>query len=167
MGPAGRNTAQFLIAGHLRGAMPRIARKILLLPEIQHFVQRPLAIAFQKADAGLTKAEIWELSRIAELPTWDRPAPACLSSRVPYGTPVTIENVKTVENGEQEIKALGFRQFRVRFHGEVVRIENAREELEKALDAGEWRGNSRRSSRSWDSSMSRSMPSGEDLDRCP
>jgi uncharacterized protein len=93
----------------------------------KHEVAAPLA------DAGLTKAEIRELSRIAELPTWDRPASACLSSRIPYGTPVTIENVKTVENGEEEIKALGFRQFRVRFHGEVVRIEIAREELEKAL----------------------------------
>jgi uncharacterized protein len=93
----------------------------------QHQVAAPLA------DAGLTKAEIRELSRLADLPTWDRPASACLSSRIPYGTPVTIENVKTVENGEEEIKALGFRQFRVRFHGEVVRIEIAREEMEKAL----------------------------------
>jgi uncharacterized protein len=93
----------------------------------KHEVAAPLA------DAGLTKAEIRELSRLADLPTWDRPASACLSSRIPYGTPVTIENVKTVETGEEEIKSLGFRQFRVRFHGEVVRIEIAREELEKAL----------------------------------
>ena len=93
----------------------------------KHEVAAPLA------DAGLTKAEIRELSRLADLPTWDRPASACLSSRIPYGTPVTIENVKTVETGEEEIKALGFRQFRVRFHGEVVRIEIAREEMEKAL----------------------------------
>src|SRR5271157_3595652 len=95
----------------------------------QHQVAAPLA------DAGLTKAEIRELSRLADLPTWDRPASACLSSRIPYGTPVTIQNVKTVEVGEEEIKALGFRQFRVRFHGEVVRIEIAPEELEKALNA--------------------------------
>jgi uncharacterized protein len=93
----------------------------------QHQVAAPLA------DAGLTKAEIRELSRAAGLPTWDRPASACLSSRIPYGTPVTIQNVKTVEAGEEEIKALGFRQFRVRFHGEVVRIEIAPEELEIAL----------------------------------
>uniref|UniRef100_Q01ZH4 ExsB family protein n=1 Tax=Solibacter usitatus (strain Ellin6076) TaxID=234267 RepID=Q01ZH4_SOLUE len=93
----------------------------------KHEVAAPLA------DAGLTKAEIRELSRLADLPTWDRPASACLSSRIPYGTPVTIENVKTVETGEEEIKALGFRQFRVRFHGEVVRIEIAREEMERAL----------------------------------
>jgi uncharacterized protein len=93
----------------------------------QHQVEAPLA------DARLTKAEIRELSRLGDLPTWDRPASACLSSRIPYGTAVTIENVKTVEVGEEELKALGFRQFRVRFHGEVVRIEIAREELEKAL----------------------------------
>jgi uncharacterized protein len=93
----------------------------------QHHVAAPLA------DAGMTKAEIRELSRQAGLPTWDRPASACLSSRIPYGTPVTIETVKTVETGEEELKALGFRQFRVRFHSEVVRIEIAREEMEKAL----------------------------------
>jgi pyridinium-3,5-biscarboxylic acid mononucleotide sulfurtransferase len=92
-----------------------------------HEVKAPLV------DAGLSKAEIRELSRQADLPTWDRPAAACLSSRIPYGTPVTIENVKTVETGEEEIKALGFRQFRVRFHGEVVRIEIAREEMARAL----------------------------------
>ncbi|HLW77356.1 MAG TPA: ATP-dependent sacrificial sulfur transferase LarE, partial [Bryobacteraceae bacterium] len=84
-------------------------------------------------DAGLTKAEIRELSRRAGLETWDRPASACLSSRIPYGTAVTIQNVKTVERGEEEIRALGFRQFRVRFHGEVVRIEIAPEEMESAL----------------------------------
>jgi uncharacterized protein len=94
----------------------------------KHEVKSPLV------DAKLTKAEIRELSRLAGLPTWDRPASACLSSRIPYGTPVTIQNVKTVESGEEEIKALGFRQFRVRFHGEVVRIEIAREELQKALN---------------------------------
>jgi uncharacterized protein len=93
----------------------------------QHQVAAPLA------DAGLTKAEIRELSRLADLPTWDRPASACLSSRIPYGTPVTIETVKTVETGEELVKALGFRQFRVRFHGEIVRIEIARDEMPKAL----------------------------------
>src|SRR5438105_8282504 len=93
----------------------------------QHRVSAPLA------DAGLTKAEIRELSCLADLPTWDRPAAACLSSRIPYGTPVTIETVKTVETGEEQIKALGFRQFRVRFHGEVVRLEIAREEMPRAF----------------------------------
>jgi hypothetical protein len=90
-------------------------------------------VAAPLADAGLTKADIRELSRLAGLPTWDRPASACLSSRIPYGTPVTIENVKTVETGEEEIKALGFRQFRVRYHGDVVRIEIARDEMARAL----------------------------------
>jgi uncharacterized protein len=84
-------------------------------------------------DAQLTKAEIRELSRRAGLVTWDRPASACLSSRIPYGTPVTIQNVKTVEVGEEAIRALGFRQFRVRFHTDLVRIEIAPEELERAL----------------------------------
>jgi pyridinium-3,5-biscarboxylic acid mononucleotide sulfurtransferase len=93
-----------------------------------HDVKAPLV------DAGLTKSEIRELSRRAGLPTWDRPAAACLSSRIPYGTPVSIENIKTVEIGEEELKALGFRQFRTRFHGELVRIEIAREELPKALN---------------------------------
>jgi uncharacterized protein len=93
----------------------------------QHHVSAPLA------DAGLTKAEIRELSRLAGLPTWDRPASACLSSRIPYGTPVTIQNVKTVEAGEEQIKALGFRQFRVRYHGEIVRLEIAPDEMARAL----------------------------------
>jgi len=92
-----------------------------------HEVKAPLV------DAGLTKAEIRELSKAAGLATWDRPASACLSSRIPYGTPVTIENVKTVDRGEEAIRALGFRQFRVRFHGEIVRIEIAPEELDRAL----------------------------------
>jgi uncharacterized protein len=94
-----------------------------------HHAEAPLV------DAGLTKAEIRELSRRAGLATWDRPASACLSSRIPYGTPVTIQNVKTVDRGEDAIRALGFRQFRVRFHGDVVRIEIAPEELERAMTA--------------------------------
>lgn len=92
-----------------------------------HQVKAPLV------EAGLRKAEIRELSRRAGLPTWDRPASACLSSRIPYGTPVTPERVKIVEKGEEALQALGFRQFRVRFHGELVRIEIAPEELDKAL----------------------------------
>ncbi len=92
-----------------------------------HEVKAPLV------EAGLTKAEIRELSRRSGLSTWNRPAAACLSSRVPYGTPVTIETIRTIEQGEEAIRALGFRQFRVRFHGELVRIEIATDELEKAL----------------------------------
>jgi uncharacterized protein len=92
-----------------------------------HEVKAPLV------DAGLRKPEIRELSRLAGLPTWDRPASACLSSRIPYGTPVTPKNVKTIEAGEEALRSLGFRQFRVRFHSDLVRIEIAREEMEKAL----------------------------------
>ena len=92
-----------------------------------HKVKAPLV------EAGLRKAEIRELSRMAGLPTWDRPASACLSSRIPYGTPVTIENIKTVERGEEEVKALGFLQFRVRYHEQLVRLEIAPDELAKAL----------------------------------
>jgi pyridinium-3,5-biscarboxylic acid mononucleotide sulfurtransferase len=92
-----------------------------------HGVQAPLV------EAELTKAEIRELSRRAGLSTWDRPAAACLSSRVPYGTPVTPETIGTIEQGEEAIRALGFRQFRVRFHGELARIEIAKDELPRAL----------------------------------
>jgi uncharacterized protein len=92
-----------------------------------HDVRAPLA------DAGLTKQEIRELARRAGLSIWDRPASACLSSRVPYGTPVTLETIRTIEEGEEAIRALGFRQFRVRFHGELVRIEVAKNELPNAL----------------------------------
>ncbi len=93
----------------------------------QHDVKAPLV------DAQLTKAEIRELSRRAGLSTWDRPAAACLSSRVPYGTPVTVETIRTIEDGEEAIRALGFKQFRVRFHGELARIEIAKDELPNAL----------------------------------
>lgn len=92
-----------------------------------HEVKAPLV------DAELSKAEIRELSHRAGLSTWNRPAAACLSSRVPYGTKVTVETIRTIEEGEEAIRALGFRQFRVRFHGELVRIEIAKDELEKAL----------------------------------
>ena len=92
-----------------------------------HQVKAPLV------EAGLTKPEIRELCRMAGLPFWDRPAAACLSSRIPYGTPVTVQTIKTVEAGEEALKDLGFRQFRVRYHGELVRIEIGRAELVKAL----------------------------------
>ena len=92
-----------------------------------HQVRAPLV------EAKLSKAEIRELSRRSGLPTWDRPAAACLSSRIPYGTPVTVENIRQVENGEEALKALGFRQFRVRHHGEIARIEIAKDEMEMAL----------------------------------
>jgi len=93
----------------------------------EHRVLAPLL------DAGLRKQEIRELSRLAGLPTWDRPASACLSSRVPYGTPVTVETLSLVERGEAILRELGFRQFRVRFHQELARIEIAPEEMPHAL----------------------------------
>jgi pyridinium-3,5-biscarboxylic acid mononucleotide sulfurtransferase len=85
-------------------------------------------------DAGLAKEEIRALARSAGLRIWDKPASACLSSRIEYGRPVTREALAVVEKGEDAVRALGFGQFRVRHHGEIVRIEIAREELERALD---------------------------------
>ena len=93
----------------------------------EHGVRAPLL------EAQLAKAEIRELSRRENLPTWDRPAAACLSSRIPYGTKVTRENVKLVEHGEEKLKELGFRVYRVRYHGELVRIEFGTDELPRAL----------------------------------
>jgi pyridinium-3,5-biscarboxylic acid mononucleotide sulfurtransferase len=85
-------------------------------------------------DAGLAKDEIRTLARDAGLRIWDKPASACLSSRIEYGRPVTREALDVVEKGEDALRALGFRQVRVRHHGEIVRIEIAREELNRALD---------------------------------
>jgi len=93
----------------------------------QHRVAAPLL------EAGLTKADIRELARQAGLRIWDKPASACLSSRIEYGRPVTREALSAVERGEDALRQLGFRQFRVRHHGEIVRIEIAREELPSAL----------------------------------
>jgi len=93
----------------------------------QHKVSAPLL------EAGLTKQEIRELARAAGLRIWDKPASACLSSRIEYGRPVTREALSVVEQGEDALRILGFRQFRVRHHGEIVRIEIAREELVRAL----------------------------------
>jgi len=86
-------------------------------------------------EAGLTKAEIRALAQAAGLPVWDRPASACLSSRIPYGMPVTIEKLSMIERGEARLRALGFNQVRVRHHGDIVRIEIAPEEMPRALDA--------------------------------
>jgi pyridinium-3,5-biscarboxylic acid mononucleotide sulfurtransferase len=96
----------------------------------QHQVVAPLV------DAALTKQEIRELARDAGLRIWDKPASACLSSRIEYGRPVTPEALAAVEKGEDALRELGFRQFRVRHHGDIVRIEIAREEMPRALDTG-------------------------------
>jgi len=95
----------------------------------QHQVSAPLL------EAGLGKAEIRELARQAGLRVWDKPASACLSSRIEYGRPVTPQILGIVEQGEDALRALGFHQFRVRHHGEMVRIEIALEELPRALTA--------------------------------
>jgi len=94
----------------------------------EHRVLSPLL------DAGLHKQEIRALSRLAGLPTWDRPASACLSSRIPYGTAVTPELLEKIERAEAALRELGFRQFRVRAHGELARIELATEELSRGLE---------------------------------
>ena len=85
-------------------------------------------------DAGLGKEDIRELARQAGLRIWNKPASACLSSRIEYGRPVTREALAVVEKGEDALRELGFCQFRVRHHGDIVRIEVAREELVRALD---------------------------------
>jgi pyridinium-3,5-biscarboxylic acid mononucleotide sulfurtransferase len=94
----------------------------------EHHVLAPLL------DARLEKAEIRFLSRAAGLPTWDRPASACLSSRVPYGVPVTPELLRQIDRAEAVLRGLGFRQFRVRAHGELARIELAQEEISRGLE---------------------------------
>jgi uncharacterized protein len=86
-------------------------------------------------EAELTKAEIRELSRSLGLPTWDRPASPCLSSRFPYGTQITLEGLRQVECGEQVLRSFGFRVARVRYHGEVARIEVEAGEIGRMLDA--------------------------------
>jgi pyridinium-3,5-biscarboxylic acid mononucleotide sulfurtransferase len=94
----------------------------------QHHIAAPLL------DARLTKQEIRTLARDADLRIWDKPASACLSSRIEYGRAVTREALDVVERGEDALRALGFRQFRVRHHGDIVRIEIDRAELPRALD---------------------------------
>jgi len=94
----------------------------------EHHVLAPLL------DAALTKSEIRWLSHREGLPTWDRPASACLSSRVPYGTAVTPALMEKIDRAEAALRDLGFRQFRVRAHGELARIEIAKDELARGLD---------------------------------
>ena len=95
---------------------------------------RELGVRSPLLECGLTKSEIRELSRRAGLPTWNEPASACLSSRVPYGQVVTIEKLSMVDKAEIALKQLGFRQVRVRHHGDVARIEVGEEEMGRALD---------------------------------
>jgi len=93
----------------------------------EHAVLAPLA------EAGMTKLEVRALAKAAGYPVWDRPAAPCLSSRVEYGRAVTREVLEQVERGEESLRQLGFREFRVRHHGELARVEIARDELPRAL----------------------------------
>jgi len=94
---------------------------------MQHTVRSPLI------EVGLTKSEIRELSRNATLPTWDKPASPCLSSRIAYGTTVTIERLSKVDRGEEILREFGFREFRVRHHDQLVRLEIAQSEMERVM----------------------------------
>lgn len=85
-------------------------------------------------EAGLGKREIRELARELGLPNWDKPARACLSSRIPHGVEVTPERLAAIERAEDGLYALGFRQVRVRWHGEIARVEVAEDEMERLLD---------------------------------
>ena len=87
-------------------------------------------------ECGITKADVRELSRRHGLPTWDKPASACLASRIPYGMAVTWEKLRTIERGEDLLRDLGFRLFRVRHHGALVRLELGADELRRALEPG-------------------------------
>ncbi|HEX2271178.1 MAG TPA: ATP-dependent sacrificial sulfur transferase LarE [Pyrinomonadaceae bacterium] len=93
----------------------------------QHAVRSPLI------EVGLNKNEVRELSRRATLPTWDKPASPCLSSRIAYGTPVTIERLTKVDRGEEILREFGFREFRVRHHDTLVRLEIAAAEMDRVL----------------------------------
>lgn len=93
----------------------------------EHSVRSPLV------EVGMTKAEVRELSRLVNLPTWDKPASPCLSSRIAYGTPVTIEKLSKIDRGEEILREFGFREFRVRHHDSLVRLEIAPSELDRAL----------------------------------
>jgi len=93
----------------------------------QHAVRSPLI------EVGLSKSEVRELSRRATLPTWDKPASPCLSSRIAYGTTVTIERLSKVDRGEEILREFGFREFRVRHHDQLVRLEIAQAEMDRIL----------------------------------
>ena len=93
--------------------------------------------AFPLVDAGFTKADVRAWSKELGLETWDKPAAACLASRLPYGTPVTLGRLSSVERAEAGIRALGFPELRVRHHGEIARIEVPVGDLERVVEARE------------------------------
>ncbi len=95
----------------------------------QHGVHAPLV------DAALTKAEVREYSLALGLPTWDKPAQPCLSSRIPYGTPVSLEALEKIGRAEAALRALGFREVRVRHHGDIARVEVPAHEIARFAEA--------------------------------
>lgn len=99
-----------------------------------HQAAKEVGVRSPLYEAGMTKAEIREAARRLDLPNWDKPAMACLSSRIPYGTPVTAETLARVEAAENALRAALFRQFRVRHHDTVARIELPREEWARLLE---------------------------------
>jgi len=101
-------------------------------PGIQAAAQK--GVRHPLVESELTKSEIRELSRVLDLPTWDRPASPCLSSRFPYGTTITLEGLDQVSRGEQLLRRHGFRLIRVRYHGEVARLELGRDEMHRMLE---------------------------------
>jgi uncharacterized protein len=101
-------------------------------PGIQAAAQKGVRHPLVEAELG--KAEIRELSRALNLPTWDRPASPCLSSRFPYGTTITVEGLDQVSRGEQLLRRLGFKLVRVRYHGDVARLELGRDEMHRMLE---------------------------------
>lgn len=94
---------------------------------MKHGVRSPLN------ELGFTKEDVREVSRSLGLSTWDKPAAACLSSRIPYGTPVSVDLLRRIEAAEMYVRSLGFREFRVRHHGDVARLEVPVEELSSVV----------------------------------
>ena len=95
---------------------------------------REIGVRSPLMEAGLTKAEVRELSRGMGLPTWDKPSMACLSSRFPYGTEITWQRLEQVSRGEEHLRELGFRQLRLRYHGDLARVEVEADEIDRLLN---------------------------------
>jgi len=95
-----------------------------------------LGVAAPLSEAGFTKADIRQLARNIGLPNWNRPAMACLATRLPYGTPIEATLLRKVETAEAAIRALGIAQCRVRYHQDIARIEVGGDEMERFLDSG-------------------------------
>lgn len=96
---------------------------------------REVGVRSPLAEAGFTKAEIRSLSKRIGLPTWDKPAQACLATRFPYGEELTLEKLKRVEEAEESLHSLGFRQLRVRNHGSLARVEVSKGEMARLLES--------------------------------